>query len=160
VKRVKEGQEAKVALTDGVLEGSVAEVASIAKPAGLWTGNQVRYDTYVSLPPREGLRPGRSAEVEIKVAKYENVLLIPVAAVVETEGGSFCWVISPQGARRRRITLGDSNEIFTIVTDGISEADEVLLNPAPLEQPSVEASESGETSLDEQDTIPTETSAP
>ena len=160
VKRVKDGQEAEVTLTDGVLEGSVSEVASIAKPAGWWTGNQVRYDTYVSLPPREGLRPGMSAEVEIKVAEYENVLLIPVAAVVETENGSFCWVTSPQGVRRRRITLGDSNDIFTIVTDGVSEGDEVLLNPAALEQPSVEDSESGETSLDEQDTILTEASAP
>lgn len=160
VKRVKVGQETEVTLTDGVLQGSVSEVASIAKPASWWTGNQVRYDTYVSLPPREGLRPGMSAEVEIKVAEYEDVLLIPVAAVVETESGSFCWVTSPQGARRQPITLGDSNDIFTIVLDGISEGDEVLLNPVPLEQPSAEDSGLGEPSLEGQDAIPTEASAP
>ena len=160
VKRVKNGQGAKVTLSDGVLEGIVSEVASIAKPAGWWTGNQVRYDTYVSLPPREGLRPGMSAEVEITVAEYENVLLIPVAAVVETESGAFCWVKSAQGASRRRITLGDSNDVFSIVTDGISEGDEVMLNPAALEQPSSDDSETSETNSNDQTTVRTETNGP
>lgn len=160
VKRVKKGQEAKVTLSEGVLDGAVSEVASIAKPASWWTGSQVRYDTYVSLPPQEGLRPGTSAEVEIKVAEYENVLLIPVAAVVETENGAFCWVKSLQGARRRRITLGDSNDVFSIVTDGISEGDEVLLNPASFEQPIADESEASGTNIDEQVTTPTETNGP
>jgi HlyD family secretion protein len=136
VKRVKVGQKARAILTEGTLEGSVSEVASIAKPAGWWTGNQVRYDTYVSLPARERLLPGMSAEVEIAVAEYENVLLIPVAAVVETDGESFCWVNSTGGAQRTRLTLGDSNDVFSIVTDGLSEGDEILLNPAAFEQPS------------------------
>ncbi len=160
VKRVKNGQQAKVILSEGVLQGSVSEVASIAKPAGWWTGNQVRYDTYVSLPPEEGLRPGMSAEVEITVAEYENVLLIPVAAVVETESGAFCWVKSPNGAHRTGITLGDSNDVFSIVTDGLSEGDEVLLNPAALEQPSADDSESDEKNIDDQATVPTETKEP
>lgn len=133
VKRVKNGQQAKVTLTDGDLKGSVSEVASIAKPAGWWTGNQVRYDTFVSLPSRQGLRPGMSAEVEITIAEYEDELLIPVAAVVETEDGIFCWIKSIDGVRRRRITLGDSNEIFSIVHEGLSDGDEVLLNPVALE---------------------------
>ena len=160
VKRVKNGQQAKVTLSEGVLEGSVSEVASIAKPAGWWTGNQVRYDTYVSLPSREGLRPGMSAEVEITIAEYENVLLIPVAAFVETDSAAFCWVKSAGGVRRRRITLGDSNDVFSIVTDGISEGDEVLLNPAALEQPSVDDSETSETKTNDQTTVATETNDP
>jgi len=160
VKRVRNGQQARVTLTDGDLEGSVSEVASIAKPAGWWTGNQVRYDTYVSLPQREGLRPGMSAEVEITIAEYEDVLLIPVAAVVDTENGHFCWIRSPGGAHRQQISLGDSNDIFTVVTDGVSEGDEVLLNPSALEQPGVDNSSASNTSVDERDTIPTETDGP
>ena len=135
VKRLKIGLETRVTLTEGTLDGSVSEVASIAKPAGWWTGNQVRYDTYVSLPPREGLRPGMSAEVEIKVAEYEDVLLIPVAAIVESENGTFCWVKDSEEAVRRNITLGDSNNVFSIVADGLREGDEVLLNPSAFEQP-------------------------
>ena len=133
IKRVKPGRKAKVSLTEGVFEGRVSEVASIAKPAGWWTGNQVRYDAYVSLPKAERLRPGMSAEVEITIAEYEDVITIPVAAVVESDGQTFCWVKTHLGASRRSISIGDSNEVFSIVTDGIQEGDEVLLNPAKYE---------------------------
>ncbi|MEM7476895.1 MAG: hypothetical protein AAF483_18070, partial [Planctomycetota bacterium] len=142
VKRVVLGQETRVVLTEGILDGSVSEVASIAKPAGWWTGNQVRYDTYISLPPREGLRPGMSAEVEIKVAEYKNELLVPVAAIVESESGTFCWVQGSGGLQRRKITLGDSNDVFSIVTEGLDEGDEVFLNPAAFEKPTQNANES------------------
>lgn len=142
VKRLEIGQETRVTLTEGTLEGSVSEVASIAKPAGWWTGNQVRYDTYISLPPSEDLRPGMSAEVQIKIAEYENELLIPVAAIVEGENGAFCWVEGLDGLRRQSIVLADSNDVFSIVTDGLNEGDEVLLNPAAFEQPSSDDAES------------------
>ncbi|HBE67631.1 MAG TPA: hypothetical protein DDW52_05725 [Planctomycetaceae bacterium] len=130
VKRLMLGQATKVTLTDGKLDGSVSEIASIAKPAGWWTGNQVRYDTYISLPPTAGLRPGMSAEVEIKVAEYENELLIPVAAIVETEDETYCWLKHSDGSKRQVIELGDTNNIYSVVTAGLKEGDEVLLNPA------------------------------
>lgn len=141
VKRVKNGQRAKVMMAEGDVQGEVTSVASITKPAGWWTGNQVRYDTLVSLPPTAGLRPGMSAEVEITVAQHEGVLLIPVAAVVELEDASFCWIRGAQDVERREIQLGDSNDVFSIVESGLQEGDEVLLNPAAYEQPQVEQGE-------------------
>jgi multidrug efflux pump subunit AcrA (membrane-fusion protein) len=70
-----------------------------------------------------------SAEVEVLIARYEDVLTIPVAAVVETEEASFCWVMTPQGTVRRRLTLGDTNDVFTVVEAGLKEGDEVVLKP-------------------------------
>ena len=140
VKRVKNGQRARVTLADGELSGVVTHVASITKPAGWWTGNQVRYDTLVSLPPTEGLRPGMSAEVEIAVAAHEDVLLIPVASVVIRDDKDFCWIKTNTGAQRKQIKIGDSNDVFSIVEDGLSEGDEVLLNPFAYEKPVVEES--------------------
>lgn len=139
VKRVSIGQEAKVTLTEGLLAGTVSEVASVAKPAGWWTGNQVRYDTFVSLPSQQDLRPGMSAEVEIRVAEYEDQLLIPVAAIIDTDAGTACWVNSAGGPKRRQITIGDSNGVFSIVEDGLREGDEVLLNPAKFETPTTQS---------------------
>ena len=135
VKRVKNGQHVKVAIPQRNLEGEVTDVASITKPAGWWTGNQVRYDTIVTLPSVTGLRPGTSANVEIVVAEYKDVLLIPVAAIVEREGKHFCWIQTPAGAKRQPIKIGDSNDIFTIVKQGIEQGAEVLLNPAAHEAP-------------------------
>ena len=141
VKRVKKGQKVNVTLPEGQLVGEVSDVASITKPAGLWTGDQVVYDTLVALPPVDGLRPGMSAEVDIVVAEHKDVLLIPVAAIVQHDDAAFCWVKTPSGRQRTQIELGDSNDVFTIVERGLQEGDEVLLNPNAHEQLSVEPAE-------------------
>lgn len=141
VKRVKTGQTANVALPTRTQQGVVSEVASITKPAGWWTGNQVRYDTIVSLPSEPGLRPGTSAEVEIEVAFHEDVLLIPVASIVQQNDRSYCWVQEFDGPSRREISIGDSNDVFTVVTDGLLEGDKVLLNPYAHEAPVQDESE-------------------
>ncbi len=133
VDRMKEGLPATVTLPDKTLDGLVSTVSPVTGPAGWWTGNEVRYDTFVDLPPVESLKPGMSAEVEILIARHEDVLTIPVAAIVETENEteieSFCWVKTPQGPRRRTLTLGDSNDVFTVVQAGLNEGDQVVLNP-------------------------------
>jgi HlyD family secretion protein len=140
VKRVKNGQKSKVAMAEGTLAGVVTNVASITKPAGWWTGNQVRYDTVVSLPAQDGLRPGMSADVEITIDEHEDVLLIPVAAVVDQGDENYCWVLTPSGPQRQQIHLGDSNDVFSIVEQGLQEDAEVLLNPYAHEQPLAESS--------------------
>ena len=129
IDRMKEGLPTKVTLPDKTLDGVVSSVSPVTAPTGWWTGNEVRYDTFVDLPSVEGLRPGMSAEVEILIARHEDVLTIPVAAIVETEKGNFCWVKTAQGPRRRTLGLGDSNDVFTVVEAGLKEGDEVVLNP-------------------------------
>jgi hypothetical protein len=79
-----------------------------------------------------------SAQVEVIVNRYENVLLMPVAAVVETTEGDFCWVKTPEGPQRRSLELGDTNDVFTVVQAGLEEGEEVALNPYALEGPQAE----------------------
>jgi len=129
IDRLDAGCKAKVTLTDRVIEAKVSSVANVTKPAGWWTGNVVKYDTIIELPATEGLKPGMSAEVEIVLAEHQNVLTIPVAAVIETEKGTFCWIATPEGPKRRTIKLGDSNDVFIVVKDGLIEGDEVIMNP-------------------------------
>lgn len=130
VDRISEGLEAKVKLTDTMLNGQVASVASITSPAGWWTGNVVKYDTVIKLPKGENLKPGMSAEVQIIVARHQDALRVPVAAVVETENGFFAWVQTPDGGTERRtLQLGDSNDVFILIESGLSLGDEVVLNP-------------------------------
>lgn len=132
IDRVKEGLSARVTLSDKTLDGTISSVASVTRPAGWWTGNEVKYDTFISLPSEAGLMPGMSAEVEVIIARYEDVLTIPVVAVVETGEGHFCWVKTAGGAQQRTLVLGDSNGIFTVVEKGLQEGDEVVLNPLAL----------------------------
>jgi len=129
IDRMKPGLTARVSLPDQTLEGEVDSVAAVTGPAGWWNGNTVRYDTTVKLPSVPGLRPGMSAEVEVIIARHEDVLTIPVAAVVETAQGAFCWVKTPAGAKQRSLQLGDTNDRFTVVKAGLQEGDEVVLHP-------------------------------
>jgi multidrug efflux pump subunit AcrA (membrane-fusion protein) len=130
VDHIKPGMTARVTMPDRTLRGEVSKVASVAQPAGWWAGNIVKYDAIIQLPAVEGLKPGMSAEVEIVMDRHENVLMIPLAAVVENEQGSFCWVGTPDQAQRRSLALGDSGDTFIVVEEGLQEGEQVVLNPA------------------------------
>ena len=145
--RVRPGQKAIVELPDRTLEATVSEVASVTRPAGWWTGNVVKYDTVIELPSEEGLKPGMSADVDVILAIHEDVLTIPVAAVVETEDGTFCWVQSKTGPTKRLIELGDSNDVFIEIIAGLNEGEKVVLNPVSL---IAEAEEDARTTLAQQ----------
>ncbi|MHC4205148.1 MAG: efflux RND transporter periplasmic adaptor subunit [Planctomycetota bacterium] len=129
IDRMKPGLAARVTLPDRILAGEVSTVASVTEPAGEWNGYVVKYETIVKLPSVSGLKPGMSAEVEVILARHENVLTIPVAAVVETTHGDFCWIKTSAGVKRRSLQLGDTNDVFTIVEAGLQEGDEVVLHP-------------------------------
>ena len=89
----------------------------------------MKYDTIVRLPREDGLKPGMSAEVQIVMATHSDVLMVPVSAVVETQDGAFCWVNTQAGPERRIIETGDSNDVYIIIESGVSEGDDVILNP-------------------------------
>jgi HlyD family secretion protein len=129
IDRVKPGQAARVTLPNRTLDGTVSTVASVTAPPAIWNGYKVEYETMVALPPVKGLMPGMSAEVEIIAEHHANVLTVPVAAVVEMADGNFCWVKTPDGVQQRSVQLGDTNDVHTVVTAGVKEGDEVMLNP-------------------------------
>lgn len=140
VDRMRTGMEANATLNRSVMTGEVTYVASVAIPAGWWTGNVVKYDTIVALPQAEGLRPGMSVEVEVVVARHEDVLTLPTTAVIETQQGFSCWVRDNTGLQRRSVKLGDSSDMFIVVHEGIEQGDEVMLDPlANVQEAQVEA---------------------
>ena len=70
-----------------------------------------------------------SAEVEVVMERHEDVLMVPVAAVVETVEGDLCWVKPVVGVQRRQLTLGDTDDAFIVVRAGLAEGDQVVLDP-------------------------------
>ena len=70
-----------------------------------------------------------TAEVEILIAHLKDALTLPVAAIVEQRGEYNCWVKEGDKIERRPLVLGLSNDQFVEIKDGVSEGDEVLLNP-------------------------------
>ena len=129
VDRISPGMPANVSFNRTQIQAKVSSVASVAKPAGWWTGNVVKYDTIVELPDSEGLKPGMSVEVEIIIARHDDVVLVPATAVLETLDGHFCWVKTNGGLERRSVTLGDHSDMFLEVQDGLQEKERVVLDP-------------------------------
>ena len=129
VDRLKVGMKAKVQLQELILEGEVAEIAEVTRPAGWWTGNLVKYDTIIKLNPHPGLKPGMSAIVDIVLAEHKEVLTVPVVAIVEGTSGTYCWVQHGDEIKKRVIRVGDTNDQFSVIRDGLQEGEEVLLNP-------------------------------
>lgn len=132
IDRVRAGLKARVTLSNRTLDGEVTSVAEVTGPAGWWNGNTVRYDTVVTLPSVSGLMPGMSARVEVIAAEYTDVLIVPVAAIIECAQGAFCWIKTAEGMEKRSLELGDTNDRFTLVETGLTEGDRVILNPMAI----------------------------
>jgi HlyD family secretion protein len=120
---------AKVKLANATMNGTVSSVASVAEPAGWWTGNVVKYDVIVDVPPMEELKPGMTAEVDLLLASYEDAVTIPVTSVTEVDGSFFCWIKRGDSFVRKSILIGDGNEVFLVVKSGLNVGDEVALLP-------------------------------
>ncbi len=130
VDRVKPGMPARVQIQDTWVSGKVDSVASVTRPTGWWNGNIVKYDTIIKLDEKHpAVKPGMSVAVEVILAKYENVITAPVAAVIEYDDGTYCWIETEEGPVRRAVQLGDTNDQFVIVEHGLQEGDRVILNP-------------------------------
>jgi HlyD family secretion protein len=150
VERVRVGMKAEVTLPDFQVEGVVKSISSVTRPAGWWTGNVVKYDTVIELPQVEGLKPGMTAEVKVVLAEYEDVVQVPVSAIVDTPDAQYCWVWSETGATKRKIETGDTDEKFVVIRSGIKAGDEVVLNPsAYYEEAQAEAMKAPQRSLGE-----------
>ena len=72
------------AYPDRVLKGMVSEVNEYPAASG-WMGPAVKeYETIIKiLEPPSDLRPGFTAEVKIRVEQLDNVLQVPVQAIIE-----------------------------------------------------------------------------
>jgi len=142
VQRITGDLPAQVTLPGKTLEGQVSYVAPVAKPAGWWTGNVVKYDTIVTLTSVAGLKPGMSVEVEVVLARHKDELLIPASAVIESEQGCACWVQKGNQTVRRSLELGDRNEMLIVVKSGLFQGEHVVLDPlANVEAAQIEAAQ-------------------
>ena len=124
------GMPARIVIQDKEFDGSVISIANQPEP-GSWMSSSIKeYATIVEIDgATQGLKPGMTAEVEILIANLENVLVVPVAAVVEQHGQFLAWVQTEKGPQRRPLVIGQTNDKVIEVKDGLKIGDVVLLNP-------------------------------
>ncbi|MFW6061499.1 MAG: efflux RND transporter periplasmic adaptor subunit [Planctomycetota bacterium] len=132
IEQVQEGGEAIIRLDsspDVAHRGTVHWIAPLADAAHRWLNPGVKVFEVVvrfdEIP--EGLKPNMTADVEIKVARLDDVLTVPIAAVFTEAEEAYCWRVGPQGPAKAPIKVGRSNERRVQVLEGLSAGDEVLL---------------------------------
>jgi RND family efflux transporter MFP subunit len=113
------------AFPDEVLEGEVVFVSSAAETRD----GIVSFKTKVRLAePREHLRSGMSAEVDIHSELRENTLSVPGRAIVRMDGRSYVRVVENGTVRNAEVSLGLRGVNGRVeVLSGLVEGDEVII---------------------------------
>ena len=93
---IEEGMKAEIridALGDELFDGVVTKVNKYAEPGNWWSSTAKEYATEIKiLDPPPQIRAGLTAEVRIHVEQLDDVLQVPVQAILEHEGQTFCLV--------------------------------------------------------------------
>ncbi len=122
------------AFPDKVYEGTVKSVVVLPNPVG-WLSSDIKvYETIVTIDEEaEKLKPGMTAVAEIHVDRLRNVLSVPVQAIAERDKQTWCYVKTEEGnIVKRLVVLGRSNDKFVQVKSGMTEGEQVVLNPMAI----------------------------
>jgi RND family efflux transporter MFP subunit len=128
VTRLREGMEVRVeveAVNGLLLTGRVERIAPQATVKNGIKG----FATRIELKNAYGkVRPGMTANLTIPLARAENVVAAPLAAVFTEKGARFAYVRTPAGAwEKRPITIGVADFQFAEVQSGLQAGDVVSL---------------------------------
>jgi HlyD family secretion protein len=113
-------------------QGEVTKKSIVPSPQHGWLNPDLKvYDVEVTLiDDISRLRPAMTATVEILVERIEDVLHVPIQAVQTNERSErFCY---RSDGTRVPVTIGKHNQVFTVVTEGLSEGETILMTPPEL----------------------------
>ncbi len=137
ISRVIVGQPVEIeidAIPGDLYRGKLQSISSVPVP-GSWPNTDLKeYEAVIEIlddPVRvRKLKPGMTAQVRIIVEdRKENVLQIPVQSVVSFSGEYFSYVLTPKGAERRSLKVGDANDEFMEILDGVAAGEAVVMSP-------------------------------
>ena len=133
---LEEGDQAMLTLVDGtVLEGSISFVSEIATQELSALGiEESRCEVILEADLPEGVGAGQEITVEFEAVRKEHVLQVPVSAVMPDEDGQVgVYVVRGRKAIYCGIETGLQCGGKTEVTGGLSEGDQVIVNPYETE---------------------------
>jgi HlyD family secretion protein len=114
-----------VAFPDKVFTGKVRMI----DPAQKLVNEVVYYEATIDFDQiPEGLRPGMSADLTIKTASRQNVLLVSTDAIQTKDGKTFVQVSKNGKSEEREIQIGlQGSQGFTEVISGLTDGEKVVL---------------------------------
>jgi hypothetical protein len=114
--------------------GILQTVSSVPVP-GSWPNTDLKeYEAAIAITDDKDLvrqlKPGMTAEIRIIVDdRDEDVLQVPVQSVLALANKYFTYVFDGKKAERREIVVGEANDVFIEIIDGVAEGEQVVMNP-------------------------------
>ncbi len=142
LQKVKAGLPVKVtvdALPGKTFTGRVEKIAPLPDAQMMWMNPDLKvYNTEVYLDGEgDYLRTGMSCKAEIIIEKYEDVIQIPVQAVLRIKGEPTVYVQKGGGFEPRKVKIGMDNNSRVRIIEGLQVGEVVMLTP-PLASAAVE----------------------
>ena len=134
IKKIRKGQKARItvdAFADKVLDGEVTLVGVLPDSQNTWMNPDMKvYLTTITIAgTNDWLKPGMTAKVDILANELTNVVYVPVQAVAPFERKQVCYVVHGHSTDRREVVVGDFNDEFIEIKQGVKEGEAVLLHP-------------------------------
>lgn len=136
IQYVREGMPAAVRLVGGgdvVLRGRVKRVNQYAEPTSWRRANVKDYKAFVGIESDSSLvKTGMTASVTISAMFEPDTLVAPVQSVYAHGDEVYCFVQRGDELAARPVELGPTNDRFFVIKEGLSENDQIAMNPRQL----------------------------
>ncbi len=122
------------AFPDETYLGEVDQISSVPISSNWMRPDLKEYKASIKILPNGAditkLKPGLTAEIEIRIEERENVLQVPVQSVISIGDNRYIFVVSSDGTPvRKTIQIGQASDTMIEILDGIGQGEEVILNP-------------------------------
>ena len=133
VKRIRVGLPVRITVDaepDEELSGMVRKVAVLPdSESQRFNPDQKVYETVIAVEGmHDWLKPGMTAKAEIIIKELEDVIYVPLQAVMPHGDGRVCFVKNDGGHELRAIEVKDYNNRFAVVQSGLDEGELVYLH--------------------------------
>lgn len=133
--KVRAGQPAKVqvdAVQGRIVDGVVTGISGILKQASFDRPQRIA-EVFIRLTDSNlgQMRPGMSAKSQIEVDRYPEVLVIPMACILEREGHSFVQLVNTTSGKTesREVEIRTSDGTTAVIRSGLSAGDKIRAKP-------------------------------
>lgn len=114
--------------------GEVDQVSSVPISSNWMRPDLKEYKASIKIIPNGAditkLKPGLTAEIEIRIEERDNVLQVPVQSVITIGAQHYIFVLGADGeAVRRSIKIGQTSDTTIEILGGVEQDEEVILNP-------------------------------
>ncbi len=137
ISRIQIGQPVEIfidAVSNTTFHGILENVSSVPVP-GNWPNTDLKeYEASIRITDSKDmvrkLKPGMTAEIRIIVDdRQDDVLQIPVQSALSIADKYFAYVVKGNNPERRELKIGDANDEYLEILDGIAVGDRVVMNP-------------------------------